>query len=153
MTRNWPDDWHIRLIQLLAVPGMFVAFYLYLYHSGDLINVCKPSAWDDCGKVSGPTAPYSSIGPIPVALIGLVGYIVIFLVAWLKDWIALIDDYLPELMLGLTGLAFLFSLGLTALEIFVIRAICRWCVVSALIVTIMFVLSIGYMRSRSVGDE
>ena len=52
-------------------------------------------------------------------------------------------------MVGLTGLAFLFTLGLTALEIFVIHAICRFCVVSAVIITIMFILSISYLRSFS----
>ena len=146
---NWPEDWQIRLIQLLAIPGLVVAFYLLLFHNGNLVNACTASGWDDCGKVSGPDAPYSSIGPIPVALIGLVGYATIFLLSWLKDWWPLLDDYSPELMVGLTGFAFLFSLLLTALELFVINAICRFCVVSAVIVTIMFVLAISYLRSFS----
>ncbi len=146
-TENWPSDWQVRLIQLLAVPGLIIAFYLLLYHNGDLVNVCRPSGWDDCGKVSGPDAPYSSIGPIPVALIGLLGYALIFLVAWLKDWWSLLDDYLPEIMVALTGFAFLFSLGLTGLELFVIEAICRFCVLSALIITIMLVLSVSYLRA------
>jgi len=146
-SKNWPADWQVRLIQLLAVPGLLVAFYLLLYHHGDLVNVCRPSGWDDCGKVSGPGAPYSSIGPIPVALIGLLGYALIFLVSWLKDWWSLLDDYLPEIMAALTGFAFLFSLGLAGLEVFVIEAICRFCVLSALIVTIMLLLSISYLRA------
>jgi uncharacterized membrane protein len=147
-----PEDWPIRVIQLLAVPGMMVAFYLLLFHNGNLINACTASGWDDCGQVSGPDAPYSSIGPIPVALIGLAGYVAIFLVAWLADWWLWLDENLPELMVALTGLAFLFSLGLTALELFVIEAICRYCVVSAVIVTIMFVLAIIYLRSLGRGD-
>ena len=150
-TERWPEDWQIRIIQLLAVPGLIIAFFLLLYHNGNLINACTASGWDDCGKVSGPDGRYSAIGPIPVALIGLVGYAVIFLVAWLKDWWSLLDDYLPELMVGLTGFAFLFSVGLTVLELFVIQAICRYCVISAVIVTIMFVLAISYLRSFS-GD-
>lgn len=144
---RWPDDWQLRIIQLLAVPGLIIAFYLLLYHNGDLIEACKPSGWDDCGKVSGPSAPYSAIGPIPVALIGLIGYVLIFLLVWLKDWWAWLDNYSPELMVGLTGFAFIFSLGLTALELFVIHAICRFCVISAVTVTIMFVLAISYLRS------
>jgi uncharacterized membrane protein len=56
-------------------------------------------------------------------------------------------DYLPELLVGTTGLAFLFSLGLTGLELFVIHAICRYCVVSAVLVTIMFGLAISYLVS------
>ena len=146
-TDRWPDEWQLRLIQLFSVPGMFIAFSLLLYHGGNLINVCSASGWDDCGKVSGPEATYSSIGPIPVALIGLAGYAVIFLLIWLKDWLRFLDDYMPELMVGLTGIAFLFSLGLTALELFVIEAICRYCVISAVIVAIMLALAISYLRS------
>jgi uncharacterized membrane protein len=152
-TDKWPSDWQVRFVQLLAVPGLIIAFYLLLYHNGDLVNVCHPSGWDDCGKVSGPDAPYSAIGPIPVALIGLVGYALIFLVAWLKDWWSLLDEYSPEILVALTGFAFLFSLGLTALELFVIGAICRFCVISALIITIMLVLSISYLRSFNQAEE
>jgi uncharacterized membrane protein len=149
LAKNRPDDWQLRLIALLSVPGMILSYFLLLYHNGTLIDVCSPSAWDDCGLVSGPDAPYSSIGPVPVALIGLLGYAVLFLLIWLKDWLPVLEQYIPELIIGLTGLALLFSLSLTALEIFVIRAICRYCVVSAVIVAIMFVLAIGYMRSLS----
>ena len=148
-----PDDWPVRIIQLLAVPGMMVAFYLLLFHNGDLIAACVPGGWDDCGLVSGPGARYASIGPIPVALIGLTGYIVIFLMVWMADWWHWIDENIPELMVILTGFAFLFSMGLTALELFVIQAICRYCVVSAIIVTIMFVLAIVYLRAlRKAGE-
>lgn len=152
-TDKWPSDWQVRFVQLLAVPGLMIAFYLLLYHNGDLVNVCRPSGWDDCGKVSGPDAPYSAIGPIPVALIGLIGYALIFLVAWLKDWWSLLDEYSPEILVALTGFAFLFSLGLTALELFVIGAICRFCVISAVIITIMLVLSISHLRSFNQAEE
>jgi uncharacterized membrane protein len=141
------ENWQVKLIQLLAVPGLFLAHYLLLYHNGDLLAACSATSWDDCGKVSGPDAPYSAIGPVPVALIGLVGYAFIFLLTWLKDWLPLLREYLPELLVGVTGLAFFFSVGLTGLELFVIHAICRYCVVSAVIVTMMFGLSISYLRS------
>jgi len=150
---RWPEDWPIRVIQLLAVPGMLLAFYLLLFHNGDLIGACTTSAWDDCGQVSGPGAKYASIGPIPVALIGLVGYAAIFLVVWLAGWWAWIEENIPELVILLTGFAFLMSLGLTILELFVINAICRYCVVSAIIVTIMFVLAIIYRRSVRRAEE
>ena len=148
---NLPHAWQLRLVQLLAVPGLVLSFYLWLYHNGDLINVCSGSGWDDCGAVSGPDAAYSSVGPIPVALIGLLGYTVIFLLVWLSDWLPSLDDYLPEAMVGLTGVAFLFSLILTGLEIFVIHALCRYCIISALIATIMLILSISYLRSVNKG--
>ncbi|RMD51446.1 MAG: vitamin K epoxide reductase family protein [Candidatus Thermofonsia bacterium] len=146
---NLPDRWQIRVIQLLAVPGMLVAYFLLMFHSGKLIGVCTSSGWDDCGLVSGPDGRFSSIGPIPVALIGLIGYAVIFLLTWLPDWIDMLDDYLPELMVGVIGFALLFTLWLTALELFVIHAICRYCVISAIIILIMFILAVGYLRAEN----
>ena len=148
-----PDNWQGRLIQLLAIPGMMVAYYLYLFHSGSLFTTCTVNDLFDCGQVSGPGAPYSSIGPIPVALLGLLGYAVIFLVVWLQDWISLVEDYLPELVFGIVGLAFLFTLGLTALELFVIHAFCQYCLYSAAIVSLMFLLAISYLLSGGKASD
>lgn len=142
-----PQNWQAKFIQLLAVPGMLVAYYLLLFHSGSLFTTCTVNEWFDCGQVSGPASPYSSIGPIPVALLGLLGYAAIFLVVWLKDWVQLVEENLPELLAGLVGLAFLFTLGLTALELFVIHAFCQYCLYSAAIVTLMFILAISFVIS------
>ncbi len=142
-----PREWQALVIQLLAVPGMLVAYYLLLYHNGVLFTTCGVNDWFDCGQVSGPGSPYSAIGPIPVALIGLIGYAAIFLSVWLREWIALIEDYLPELLFGLVGLAFLFSLGLTALEILVIHAFCQFCLISGGIILVMFALAISLLVS------
>jgi uncharacterized membrane protein len=84
-----------------------------------------------------------------VALIGLVGYAVIFLLTWLPDWLPALRRYLPELLVGTIGLALLFTAGLTALEIFVIHAVCRYCLVSAAIIIVMFVLALSYLRSEN----
>lgn len=138
--------WQISLIQLLAVPGLLLSAYLWLYHEDLLVAACGSTGWDDCGAVSGPGAPYASVGPIPVAAIGFVGYAVIFLLAWLRDWSATVDEYLPELMVGITGIAFLFTAYLTALEVVVIHAVCRYCLVSAGIITVMLGLAISYLR-------
>jgi len=146
------QDWQLRLIQLLSVLGLMVAYYLLLYHNGNLVGVCTSSGWDDCGAVSGPTAPYAALGPVPVALIGLVGYAVLFALTWLKDWAPLRDSYLPELVLGGAGLGFFFTLVLTGLEAFVIHAFCRYCLVSAVLITIIFILAISYMRNSFAED-
>lgn len=141
------ENWQTNLIQLLSVSGILVAFYLYLYHQGQVVVFCPVSGWEDCGRVSGPTAPYSSIGPVPVALIGLIGYAGIFLITWLKNWSEWLEQNLPTILLTLCGFAFLASLALTGLEIFIIHAICRYCVVSAIIATLMFLLSISSWRA------
>ena len=144
-----PRDWPARIIQLLAVPGMLIAYYLYLFHSGSLFTTCTVNDLFDCGQVSGPNSPYSSIGPIPVALVGLIGYATIFLVIWLREWVDLVADNLPELVMGIVGLAFLFTLSLTALEMFIIHAFCQYCLYSAAVILVMFILAIVYLvRSR-----
>lgn len=147
------DNWQARIIQILTVPGLLISFYLLLYHNGVIPEVCQPNGWEDCGLVSGPSAPFSSIGPVPVALIGFVGYAIIFLVTWLAPWSDLVERYQPELLVGLTGIAFLFSLGLTGLELFVINAFCRFCVISALIVTAMLLLAISFLRAANQMDS
>lgn len=147
------QDWQLRLIQLLSVPGMLLAYYLFLFHEGVLIVGCKVGSLFDCGVVSGPGAQYASIGPVPVAFIGLSGYAIIFLLTWLQDWDNPIMDYLPEIMVGVTGFAFLFSLGLTVLEAIVIHAFCQYCVVSAVLVIILFGLALSYLRSVNARSE
>lgn len=138
-----PEKWQALVIQLLAVPGMLVAYYLLLFHGGVLFASCTINEIFDCGQVSGPGSPYSSIGPVPIALIGLLGYAAIFTVVWLTTWSSWIDEYLPELLFALVGLAFLFTLGLTLLEVLVIHALCQYCLYSAVIVLAMFVLAVS----------
>lgn len=151
MTR--PNKWQVRLIQLLAIPGLLVSFYLWLYHNGHLMAICSASGWDDCGLVSGPTARYSAIGPFPVAMIGFIGYATIFLLTWLPAWVLKLEQYLPELLLGVVGMGLLFTVGLTALEIFVIHAVCRYCLISAAIIGLMFILSVSFIRAASRQTE
>ena len=84
-----------------------------------------------------------------MALVGLVGYGALFLLTWLPAWLPPLRRYLPELLVGLTGLALLFTLGLTALEVFVIHAVCRYCLISAAIILLMFVLAVSYLRAAN----
>ena len=145
------DHWQARLIQLLTIPGIVTAYYLWLYHQGKVFSACEINAVFDCGQVSGPTSPYSAIGPIPVALIGFVGYALIFLLVWLQDWLPALEENLPELLIGTVGLAFLFTLYLTGLEFFAIGLFCQYCVISGVIVLTMFILAVSYLRTARTG--
>jgi uncharacterized membrane protein len=46
-----------------------------------------------------------------------------------------------QLLVAMTGVGVLFSLWLTYLELFVIEAICMWCVISAILAMALFILS------------
>jgi uncharacterized membrane protein len=146
-------NWQPRLIQLLSVPGLLLAYYLWLYHEGQIISACTVTDFFDCGRVSGPGAPYASIGPIPVSVIGLLGYATIFLLIWSADFLPIVRKNLPELLIGVIGFALLFTLYLKSLEIFVIGAICQYCLYSAVIIAIMFALAIHYLLRGRRGDE
>ena len=147
---SWLDvaDWQVRIIQLLSLPGIVLAYYLWLFHESKVFPSCTVGEIFDCGQVSGPSGQFSSIGGVSVALIGLLGYLAIFLLVWLKDWLPLLDENLPELMMGVTGLAMAFTILLTVLEAVVIKAFCQYCLVSAGIIVVMFVLSLLYLRSN-----
>ena len=60
--------------------------------------------------------------------------------------------WVSVVLTGLTGWGVLFSGWLTYLELFVINAICMWCVISAIIVAIMFVISLADLRDFREGD-
>ncbi len=130
---------------LLSLTGFFVALYLYLWKLGLVGTLaCGTGA---CEAVQ--LSPYSRFLGIEVPLIGAVGYLTLFLASLIglrrpedRRWAAL--------LLGLSSGALLFTLYLQYLEFFVIGAVCRWCLVSAALVVLIFVASLLAWRRRSV---
>jgi uncharacterized membrane protein len=119
-----------RGMLVLTVIGVGVAIYLtYVHYSGT-----KPActAGQSCLKVQ--TSQWSKLAGVPVALIGLIGYISI-----LGSLLAPEREESRLATLGLTLIGFLFSGYLTYRELFSIHAICEWCVSSAVILTILLV--------------
>jgi len=119
---------------LIAFVGLGVASYLtYVHYSG--ITVLCTGSGNPCETVQ--TSVYSKLAGIPVALLGLIGYVSI-----------LISLLLPErestrlATLGIAAVGFGFSAYLTGRELFSIHAICEWCVSSACLMTILFALAI-----------
>ena len=144
--------WQIRFIQALSVVGLIVAFYLYLFHSGDLVIACGEESWlsryivIDCYNVSGPTASTSSISlggkEISIALIGLLGYAGIFGTIWLGDMVKGIGRYVRELVASMVILGSIFTVWLTWLEATQIGAYCLYCLYSAAVMAVMLILTL-----------
>jgi uncharacterized membrane protein len=84
------------------------------------------------------TSAYSALFGIPVALLGLITYVLILITLGRRDDNALLAGYV------LTLLAFGFSLYLTYREVFTIHAICSWCVPSAIMFTLLAI--VGTLR-------
>lgn len=126
-------------IAVLSLVGLFVALYLTLHRVG-VIGSLACGADGGCSVVQ--TSGYATFLGVPVPFLGLFGYAMIFGVA-----MAAVRGTRDERRTGMALLvlatgAFVFSLYLTALEAFVIHAWCRWCVVSAVIATLIFLCSL-----------
>jgi uncharacterized membrane protein len=108
----------------LAVVGVLISAYLTWTHFAGLTPVCTGSG-EGCQTVQ--SSRYASLLGIPVALLGLVAYggLVFSAALWTEMGIYL------GFLISLVGT--LFSIYLTYLEIFVIGALCQWCLASAAI--------------------
>jgi uncharacterized membrane protein len=133
------------VLATLALSGLGVALYLTLYKLGAIGTLsCGVGS---CEAVQ--ASRWATLLGLPVAAWGLGYYLALFAVALASTRPRFEDSLgISALMLGLTGWGVVFSGWLTYLELFVIHAICRWCVVSALIVAAAFVVSLLEWRER-----
>ena len=137
---------HRMAAALLSLVGLLVAAYLYLYKIGIVgTMVCGTG---DCELVQ--TSRWSRFLGVEVSLLGVLGYAAMFAVSLTGLQPALQQRRWPATLLLLlaTG-ALLFSAWLTYAELFLIHAICRWCVASAAIVLLLFLVAgYGWWRER-----
>ena len=130
---------------LLALVGLLVATYLWLYKIGVLGELqCGTGS---CEYVQ--TSRYAELLGLPVAVYGVAGYATLLGLglAGLQPGLAS-DRRVSLLLAAFATVGFGFTLYLTAIELFVLHAICRWCMASAVIMTAIWVLSILEQRSR-----
>ena len=137
-----------QALALLSLGGLFLSAYLYLYKTGRIGSLACGTGGCDVVQFS----PQSRFLGLEVSLIGLLGYGALFLLALLALQPRHGGPAWPSrLFLLLSGGAVLFSAYLTALELFVIHAICRYCVVSALLITLLFGLALWDRRRGRAG--
>lgn len=113
--------------------GIAVAGYLTYVHYAGLQPFCAGGS-HGCERVQSST--YATVGGVPVAVLGLIGYVSIAAALLAPGEGA----RLAAAALTVTG--FGFSAYLTYLELFVIDAICQWCVTSAILLTVLAVLCV-----------
>jgi len=133
---------------LTSLLGLFVSAYLYLYKIGRIGTLACGSG--GCETVQ--TSPWSRLFGVDVALIGLLGYAVLLVVALLALRSTQVERRPPALLLtALAAGGVLFTAYLTYLELFVIHAICRWCMGSAAIIVTILVLGLLELRRLRAG--
>ncbi len=133
-------------VAVLSLLGIFIAGYLALYKLGYLgVIQCGTGG---CETVQ--ASKYAYFLGFPVAVWGIGAYAALFVLAmlgvqprWMNArWVALG-------LFALAGVGVAFSAYLTYLEAAVIHAWCRWCVASAVLITLIFLLTIpGLRRAR-----
>jgi uncharacterized membrane protein len=138
------------LAALIALAGVFVALYLSLYKLGYIGNlVC---AVGSCEVVQ--TSRWASLLGVPVAVWGVGFYVAVLGVTLAGLSPSLADSRrVSQLLVAMTGTGVLFSAWLTYLELFVINAICQWCVVSAILATLLFVVCVLDLREASAVED
>jgi uncharacterized membrane protein len=128
------NERRLRIAALVfAVLGIGVAGYLTYVHYAGLQPFCAGGS-HGCERVQSST--YAALGGIPVAVLGLVGYVGIAAALLAPGELA----RLTAAALAMIG--FGFSAYLTYLELFVIDAVCQWCVISAFLLTALAVLTV-----------
>lgn len=123
------------VIALLATVGLFVALYLWAHNAG-LTGpiVCGVG---DCATVQ--SSEFATLGPVPVSAIGVVGYAALIVLSFVGLQPAhRASAAIGGLMLMGSGVGVAFSGYLTYLEAFVINAWCQYCVISAILMTLIF---------------
>jgi uncharacterized membrane protein len=134
--------WRRQAVVLLALVGVLVATYLWLYKIGVVGEL-------QCGTGSCETVQasrYAALLGLPVALYGVAGYGALFALGLAGlDPLRSTDRRVTLLLAALATTGFVFTVYLTAIELFVLHAICRWCVASAVIMTAIWLLSLSLL--------
>lgn len=124
---------------LIALIGVFLSLYLTLYKLGYIGTLA-------CGSGSCEQVQLSKWGDflgLPVSAWGVGYYAAVLALSFaaIQDRFAA-SSRLTNALVYLTGAGLLFSIWLTYLELFVIHAICRWCLGSAAITALLFALAV-----------
>jgi uncharacterized membrane protein len=131
---------------VLSLAGLFISAYLYLYKIGKVGNLACGSG--DCETVQ--LSRWSQVAGVEVALIGVLGYAGLLVLSLASLQPPLVARRWPaSLLVMLAGIGVVFTVYLTYLELFVIYAVCRWCVASGVIILAILIVALLDRRRLS----
>ena len=140
-----------RLISVFSLISGLVALYLHLWKIGKVGALACGSGARGCEFVQSST--YGWFLGYDVALIGTVGYALIFIVATIGALDRFADEKWPTIaLMVLIWPAVLFTIRLKYYEYFVLEGFCKWCLVSAVTITLCAVfVTLDWRRLRTQG--
>ncbi len=133
---------------LLSLTGLFISAYLYLYKIGKIGSLACGAG--DCETVQ--QSAWSRFAGLEVSLIGVLGYAGLLALSLAALQPGLSGQRWPgSVLAGLSAIGVALTAYLTYLELFVIHAICWWCVASAVIIVAILVVALLDHRRLSRG--
>jgi len=144
--------WLDLAIPVLTVIGLGASIYLTYVEITHSRALCGPVG--DCNAVQ--SSPYAKLfGVLPIGLLGALGYIAILAIwLWKRFRLDSFAKVAGPAMFAMALFGTLFSVYLTYLELFVIRAVCIWCLSSAVIITLLMLLSLPPITQwLAISDE
>jgi len=131
---------------ILTVLGVLDSTYLLIYKISNNKAMCLGSG--ECSTVN--ASRYSEINGIPISLLGIIAYLLILALLILEIRKNLSSDNSNLMVFGISLVGVLFSAYLTYIELFVIHAVCPFCVISAIVITLIFIISIVKLVKASI---
>jgi uncharacterized membrane protein len=123
---------------VLACLGLVDALYLTYVKISHTFALCGPLG--DCESVN--TSQYSEIAGIPISILGAAAYFLILVFLVMEPRASFWTDNSPLVVFGISLVGVLYSAYLTYIEISVLKAICPYCVGSAVVMVLLLVLAI-----------
>ena len=135
------------LIAILALAGMVAAILALREHYRTEASPCSINEKWDCGTVN--KSRFAVIGGVPVADIGIAGYLLLLVLAITKRWRLLAAAAVP---------AWAFSLYLAHIEKDILEVWCIYCVISLGMITLITLLSlialgVDWRRGRQAAES
>jgi uncharacterized membrane protein len=122
----------------LTILGAADAIYLLVLKYSQSEAMCVGSH----GCITVNNSSYSMIYGIPVSLLGLIAYLAIGASLILESYWKHAHNHGPLLTFGATLIGVIFSAYLTWIELLIIHATCPFCLISAVVISIIFILAV-----------
>jgi vitamin-K-epoxide reductase (warfarin-sensitive) len=125
------------VIVLLALAGVVVSALALQVHYSTGTEPCSINEHWDCGVVN--HSPFAMIGKVPVAALGIAGYLALGALAlWRQRFVLLVVAFA----------GFCFALRLTFIEELVLQVWCLYCVISQTLIALILLLSLGWLAAE-----
>ena len=127
------------LMAMLAIAGVVVSILALHVHYSTETQPCSINEKWDCGVVN--HSPFAEIAHIPVAAIGIAGYLALAGLAFMRQ--RALTFLAAEAGLG-------FALWLTFIEEYVLQVWCLYCVISLGVIVLITLLSLGWLAEEYI---